>query len=84
MATKYAYEPPNPEYKKLFFCRAVALRSQRDSKARPQSAGWLILHPTDNNLCKPVFVAHSIVLAIWLLHATFDEYDAADSLPNST
>lgn len=84
MATKYAYEPPNPEYEKLFFRRAVAPRSQRDPKARPQSAGWLIPHPTDNNLCKPVFVAHSIVSAIWLLHATFDEYDAADSLPNGT
>ena len=84
MATKYGYEPPNNEYEKLFFRRAVAPRSQRDPNASPHSAGWLIPYPTNNNLCKPVFVAHSIVSAIWLLHATLDEYNAADSLPRGT
>ena len=64
MATKYGYEPPNNEYEKLFFRCAVAPRSQRDPNASPHSAGWLIPHPTNNNLCKPVFVAHSIVSAI--------------------
>lgn len=75
---KHGYEPPNEDYEKLFFCQASIPRSQRDPGARPHSAGWLIPSPDDASVCKPVFVAHSVLSAIWLLRETL----ADDALPN--
>ncbi|UPX18152.1 uncharacterized protein EKO05_0008462 [Ascochyta rabiei] len=75
----YAYEPPNEDYKKLFFCRATILRSQRDPGARPHSAGWLIPTRDDASVCKPVFIAYSVLSAIWLLRETL----ADDVLPDN-
>ncbi|UPX17235.1 uncharacterized protein EKO05_0007601 [Ascochyta rabiei] len=75
----YAYEPPNEDYEKLFFCRATISRSQRDPGARPHSAGWLIPTCDDASVCKPVFIAHSVLSAIWLLRETL----ADDVLPDN-
>ncbi|UPX21008.1 uncharacterized protein EKO05_0011214 [Ascochyta rabiei] len=75
----YAYEPPNKDYEKLFFCRATISRSQRDPGARPHSAGWLIPTRDDASVCKPVFIAHSVLSAIWLLRETL----ADDVLPDN-
>ncbi|UPX11859.1 uncharacterized protein EKO05_0002443 [Ascochyta rabiei] len=75
----YAYEPPNEDYEKLFFCRATISRSQRDPGARPHSAGWLIPTRDDASVCKPVFIAHSVLSAIWLLRETL----ADDVLPDN-
>ncbi|KAH6613177.1 hypothetical protein C7974DRAFT_405302 [Boeremia exigua] len=77
-SSKYRYEPPNEDYKKLFFCQATISRSQRDPDARPHSAGWLIPTHDDASVCKPVFIAHSVLSAIWLLRETL----ANDVLPN--
>ncbi|KAF1933794.1 uncharacterized protein M421DRAFT_52739 [Didymella exigua CBS 183.55] len=74
----YAYKPPNEDYKKLFFCQASISRSQRNRDATPHSAGWLIPNPDDASVCKPVFVAHSVLSAIWLLRETL----ADDALSN--
>ncbi|KAI9881995.1 MAG: hypothetical protein M1823_006287, partial [Watsoniomyces obsoletus] len=79
-ASKYRYEPPNKEYEKLFFCQASIRRSQRDPDARPHSAGWLIPDPADASVCKPVFVAHSVLSAVWLLRETL----ADDALSNNS
>jgi hypothetical protein len=38
-ARKHGYEPPNKDYKKLFFRLAAASRSQRDPDAGAYSAG---------------------------------------------
>lgn len=78
VARKHGYEPPNEDYEKLFFCQASIPRSQRDPGARPHSAGWLIPSPDDASVCKPVFVAHSVLSAIWLLRETL----ADDALSN--
>ncbi|UPX21362.1 uncharacterized protein EKO05_0011548 [Ascochyta rabiei] len=75
----YAYEPPNEDYEKLFFCRATISRSQRDPGARPHSAGWLIPTCDDASVCKPVFIAYSVLSAIWLLRETL----ADDVLPDN-
>lgn len=78
IARRHGYEPPNEDYEKLFFCQASIPRSQRDPGARPHSAGWLIPSPDDASVCKPVFVAHSVLSAIWLLRETL----ADDALSN--
>ncbi|KAK7177487.1 hypothetical protein PSPO01_16461 [Paraphaeosphaeria sporulosa] len=67
----HAYEPPNGDYMKLFWHQATVPGSQQDASARPHSAGWLI--PDEGSICKPVFIAHSVVSAIWLLHKTLPE-----------
>ena len=77
-ARKYAYEPPNEDYEKLFFRQTSLSRPQRDQDASPHSAGWLIPDPDDDSICKPVFVAHCTLGAIWLLRETL----ADDALPN--
>ena len=77
-ARKYGYEPPNEDYEKLFFRQASLSHSQRDQDASPHSAGWLIPDPDDASICKPVFVAHSTLGAIWLLRETL----ADDALSN--
>jgi hypothetical protein len=63
----YAYDPPNEAYQKLFFRQATVSQSQSqsDSLFHSASAGWLI--PDDTSDCKPVFIAHSLLSAIWLL-----------------
>lgn len=80
IARKHGYEPPNEDYEKLFFCQASISRSQRDPGARPHSAGWLIPGPDNASVCKPVFVAHSALSAIWLLRDTL----ADDALSNDS
>jgi hypothetical protein len=80
IARKHGYEPPNEDYEKLFFCQASIPRSQRDPGARPHSAGWLIPGPDNASVCKPVFVAHSVLSAIWLLRDTL----ADDALSNDS
>lgn len=77
-ARKHGYEPPNKEYEKFFSRLASVQRSQRDQEASPRSAGWLIPHPDDNSLCKPVFIAHSMTAAIWFVR----EMLAEDALSN--
>lgn len=68
-AFNWPYEPPNEDYEKLFFRQAVAPSSPRHENAyRPFSCGWLI--PDETSLCKPVFVAHSLLSAIWLVRAS--------------
>lgn len=63
----YGYQAPNIHYEKLFHFQA-ARASQQPPKF---SAGWLI--PDDRSDCNPVFVAHSLLSAIWLLHETLPE-----------
>jgi len=77
-ASRYGYEPPNEEYENLFFRQTSMLRSQRDPDSGPHSAGWLVPDPDDASVCKPVFVAHSVLSAIWLLRETL----ADDALSN--
>ncbi|OAF98478.1 uncharacterized protein CC84DRAFT_1106246, partial [Paraphaeosphaeria sporulosa] len=43
----------------------------------PHSVGWLI--PNEGSIYKPVFIAHSVVSAIWLLYKTLPE----GTLPNN-
>lgn len=74
-AHRLAYDPPNLDYQKLFGSKATVSDSQRDALFRPHSAGWLI--PAETSVCKPVFVAHSVLSAIWLLKETLAE----DALP---
>lgn len=66
--TRCAYDPPNEDYQKLFFRQATVSNSQRSASFHPHSAGWLL--PESDSVCKPVFVAHSVLSAIWLLRET--------------
>lgn len=75
VARRHGYDPPNVDYQKLFFRQATVSSSQQDPLFCPHSAGWLI--PDDTSVCKPVFIAHSVLSAIWLLRETLDE----DALP---
>ena len=77
-ASKHGYEPPNKEYKELFASKKSILRLQPNQNAQRRSAGWLISDPADASVCKPVFVAHSVLSAIWLLRETL----ADDALSN--
>jgi hypothetical protein len=70
-AHRLAYDPPNEDYQKLFWNKATVSNSQRDALFRPHSAGWLV--PDETSVCKPVFVAHSVLSAIWLLRETLAE-----------
>lgn len=70
VARRYGYAPPNEEYERLFLRKATIPRSQRHESAPRSSAGWLIPDPHDDDscsLCQPVFVANSLMSAIWLL-----------------
>ena len=76
LARQYGYDPPNEDYQKLFFRQATVASSQRDESLSPRSAGWLI--PDQDSVCRPVFVAHSLLSAIWLLRETLAD-DALSS-----
>ncbi|KAK1914356.1 hypothetical protein P3342_007602 [Pyrenophora teres f. teres] len=78
-AHNYAYEPPNEDYQKLFFARPRS-RSQHNTLFCPHSAGWLI--PNDTSICKPVFIAHSVLSAIWLLRETLADNALSDDAWN--
>ena len=68
---RLAYDAPNEDYQKLFWRQATVSHSQHDSLFHPHSAGWLI--PDEDSVCKPVFVAHSVLSAIWLLRDTLGD-----------
>jgi hypothetical protein len=76
-ARQYAYEPPNKDYQRLFSRHAQISWPQVDEDASPHSAGWLIPDSGSASICKPVFIAHSTLAAIWLLRETLDD----DALP---
>lgn len=59
------YEPPNTEYERVFF---DARSSPASTPPQRRSAGWII--PGSNTVCHPVFVAHSLLSAIWLVRET--------------
>ncbi|KAK1912061.1 hypothetical protein P3342_012544 [Pyrenophora teres f. teres] len=78
-AHNYAYEPPNEDYQKLFFRQATVPGSQHNTLFS-HSAGWLI--PNDTSICKPVFIAHSVLSAIWLLRETLADNALSDDAWN--
>jgi hypothetical protein len=59
------YEPPNAEYERVFF---DARSSQAKTPDQRCSAGWII--PNVDSICNPVFVAHSLLSALWLVRET--------------
>ncbi|KAH7067968.1 hypothetical protein BKA63DRAFT_451022, partial [Paraphoma chrysanthemicola] len=59
------YEPPNTEYERVFF---DAKSSYTSTPPQRCSAGWII--PGSDSLCNPIFVAHSLLSAIWLVRET--------------
>lgn len=67
----YSYEPPNQDYERLFFRQVALPGSQQDISVGPYSAGWVV--PDRDSVCKPVFIAHSTLSAIWLLRETLPE-----------
>lgn len=77
VARRHGYDPPNEDYQKLFYYQATVSASQRDESLRPCSAGWLV--PEEGSVCRPVFIAHSVLSAIWLLRTTL----ADDALSSS-
>ncbi|KAK1914348.1 hypothetical protein P3342_007594 [Pyrenophora teres f. teres] len=79
-AHNYAYEPPNEDYQKLFFRQATVPGSQHNTLFCPHSASWLI--PNDTSICKPVFIAHSVLSAIWLLRETLADNALSDDAWN--
>ncbi|EFQ89322.1 hypothetical protein PTT_14460, partial [Pyrenophora teres f. teres 0-1] len=79
-AHNYTYEPPNEDYQKLFFRQATVPGSQHNTLFCPHSAGWLI--PNDTSICKPVFIAHSVLSAIWLLRETLADNALSDDAWN--
>ncbi|KAH6612360.1 hypothetical protein C7974DRAFT_77231 [Boeremia exigua] len=79
---KYGYDPPNEDYAKLFSCQATVPSSKRSSHHRPHSAGWLVPTEDTDSVCKPVFVAHSLLSAIWLLHESLPEGALSDEAWN--
>lgn len=79
---KYGYDPPNEDYAKLFSCQATVRSSKRSSHHRPHSAGWLVPTEDIDSVCKPVFVAHSLLSAIWLLHESLPEGALSDEAWN--
>ena len=70
MAQELRYNYPNGDYDKLFSSRPVASQTapnQGDVQIA-RSAGWRM--PNNNLAIKPVFVAHSLLSAIWLMRKT--------------
>jgi hypothetical protein len=61
---KYAYNAPDQGYAKLFFRHIGGHNRIQPAAAAKPAAGWVI---PDNEDCSPVFVAHSVLAAIWLL-----------------
>lgn len=82
IASQLGYEFPNKDYDKLFFQRHYTPDSSAEQLfvRRPRSAGWVIPHQESRLVCKPVFVAHSNLGAIWLLRETLGH----DAVPDST
>ena len=60
-----ADERPNTEYERVFF---DAKSSHTSTPPQRCSAGWII--PGSDSLCNPIFVAHSLLSAIWLVRET--------------
>ncbi|KAH6613163.1 hypothetical protein C7974DRAFT_444811 [Boeremia exigua] len=75
MAANYAYEPPNRDYERLFSREARVHQCHSRDSALPRSAGWLV--PSQESVCRPVLVAHSMLAAIWLIRETLPD----DALP---
>lgn len=85
---KYAYDAPDRAYAKLWFRHVDGHRGTQSDAAATPAAGWVI--PDDSGDCHPVFVAHSLLAAIWLLREMLpaalsqtgwlDLVDAAQSL----
>jgi hypothetical protein len=73
---QHAYDPPNEAYQKLFFRQATVPNSQTKSLFCGASAGWLI--PDDGSTCRPVFIAHSLLSAIWLIRKSLPPYTLSD------
>lgn len=75
-ANRLGYEVPNRDYHRLFWSRKQTHWSQTEKRgsSRPHSAGWLVPNPTSDVICKPVFVAHSALGAIWLLRETLGDH----------
>jgi len=63
----YGYHTPTVAYEKLFYLQAAHASQQPPTF----SAGWLI--PDQDSGCNPVFVAHSLLSAIWLLRESLPE-----------
>ncbi|KAE8832108.1 hypothetical protein PTNB73_10511 [Pyrenophora teres f. teres] len=59
---------------------ATVPSSQQNTLFCPHSAGWLI--PNDTSICKPVFIAHSVLSAIWLLRETLADNALSDDAWN--
>jgi len=59
------YEPPNADYERVFF---DAKSSQPSTPQQPCSAGWII--PDADSICNPIFIAHSLLGALWLVRET--------------
>jgi hypothetical protein len=63
------YEAPNENYERMFF-RHIRL-SQSSSADSYSSARWILLDK--DSLYQPVFVAHSLLSAIWLVRTTLPD-----------
>lgn len=70
IACKYSYHPPNEDYEGLFTYSARLSWAQRDKPTTPHCAGWLIPEAQSTRVSKPLFIAHSLLAAIWLLRET--------------
>jgi hypothetical protein len=62
--TNFAYDAPDAIYAKLWFYYVDGHRGLPSSTAATPAASWIILEEED---CHPVFVAYSVLAAIWLL-----------------
>jgi hypothetical protein len=62
--THFAYDAPDAIYAKLWFRHVDGHRGLPSSAAATPAAGWILPEEQD---CHPVFVAHSVLAAIWLL-----------------
>jgi hypothetical protein len=72
---QYGYRAPDEQYQRLFW-RAAAPTTRRSTDPTHHSAGWLV--SDDPSECKPVFIAHSLQSAIWLLRKMLPEYTLPD------
>lgn len=79
------YEVPNNDYRKLFLLQRASTQKSTPSNTSvpaPRSAGWVVPPLDSNVVCKPVFVAHSLLSAIWLLRESLGHSVVADSVWN--
>jgi hypothetical protein len=70
MAKQYPYQPPTTPYDRFFSSRLHKPLPNAVQELPLHSAGWLIPGPHEGSYCKPVFIAHSNLSAIWLLRET--------------